>query len=99
MSRSKLRSECRLHRSMLGGRGGGGGGGGLFAELSQHVSPDSGFAKLIEMLKQGKTPDDIKQVALPALRHRLILRPEAEIEGLDADAVIKRILAGIEVPR
>jgi MoxR-like ATPase len=45
------------------------------------------------------TPDDIKQVALPALRHRLILRPEAEIEGLDADAVIKRILSGIEVPR
>ncbi len=44
-------------------------------------------------------PDDVKQVALPALRHRLILRPEAEIEGLDADAVIRRILAGIDVPR
>jgi len=45
------------------------------------------------------TPDDVKQVALPALRHRLILRPEAEIEGLDADAVVRRILASVEVPR
>ncbi|MGL4647805.1 MAG: peptide deformylase, partial [Caldilineaceae bacterium] len=42
---------------------------------------------------------DVTPVALPTLRHRLILRPEAEIEGLDADAVIKRILAGVEVPR
>src|SRR5690606_17667687 len=45
------------------------------------------------------TPDDVKAVALPALRHRIILRPEAEIEGMDADAVIHRILAKLEVPR
>lgn len=45
------------------------------------------------------TPDDVKAVALPALRHRIILRPEAEIEGLDADAVIRRILSKLEVPR
>ncbi len=45
------------------------------------------------------TPDDVKFVALPTYRHRIILRPEAEIEGLDADAVLRRILAGIEVPR
>ncbi len=45
------------------------------------------------------TPDDVKAVTLPALRHRVILRPEAEIEGLDADAVIRRLLAGVEVPR
>jgi len=45
------------------------------------------------------TPDDVKSVALPAYRHRIILRPEAEIEGLDADAVMRRILAHIEVPR
>lgn len=44
-------------------------------------------------------PDDVKAMALPALRHRLILRPEAEIEGLDADAVIRRLLAATEVPR
>lgn len=45
------------------------------------------------------SPDDIKQIALPALRHRVILRPEAEIEGMDADAVVRRILASVEVPR
>ena len=44
-------------------------------------------------------PDDIKQLAAPVLRHRLILRPEAEIEGVDTDAVVAEILAGIEVPR
>ena len=33
------------------------------------------------------TPDDVKFVTLPIYRHRLLLKPEAEIEGLDADAV------------
>jgi MoxR-like ATPase len=45
------------------------------------------------------TPDDIKSVAPAVLRHRLLLKPEAEIEGLDADAVIRRLLAQVEVPR
>lgn len=45
------------------------------------------------------TPDDVKAVALPAYRHRIILRPEAEIEGLTPDEAIKRILAGVEAPR
>ncbi len=45
------------------------------------------------------TPDDIKAVALPAYRHRIILRPEAEIEGLTPDEAIRRILAGVEAPR
>jgi MoxR-like ATPase len=44
-------------------------------------------------------PDDIKESAYPVLRHRLILKPEAEIEGLTTDDVIKGILSGIEVPR
>lgn len=45
------------------------------------------------------TPDDVKFVTLPVLRHRLILKPEAEIEGLDADSVIQRILGQVDVPR
>ncbi|MFN8492673.1 MAG: MoxR family ATPase [Caldilineaceae bacterium] len=45
------------------------------------------------------TPDDVKAMVTPTYRHRIILRPEAEIEGLDADAVIKRIVAGVPVPR
>jgi len=45
------------------------------------------------------TPEDVKAMTLPVLRHRVLLKPEAEIEGLDADAVLKRILAQVEVPR
>lgn len=45
------------------------------------------------------TPDDVKYVLAPTYRHRIILRPEAEIEGLDADAVVRRIAAGVAVPR
>jgi MoxR-like ATPase len=45
------------------------------------------------------TPDDVKFVIPPIFRHRLILKPEAEIEGLDTDTVIQHILAKVEVPR
>lgn len=45
------------------------------------------------------TPDDVKAVAAPVYRHRIILKPEATLEGLDADGVINRILSTIEVPR
>jgi MoxR-like ATPase len=45
------------------------------------------------------TPEDIKTMALPVLEHRLILRPEYEIEGLTVDEVIGDILKEIAVPR
>lgn len=45
------------------------------------------------------TPDDVKFITPPVYRHRILLKPEAEIEGLDADAVIKRLLNQVEVPR
>jgi MoxR-like ATPase len=45
------------------------------------------------------TPDDIKTMALPVLEHRLILRPEYEIEGLTVGEVIGEILKEIAVPR
>jgi MoxR-like ATPase len=45
------------------------------------------------------TPDDVKHVLPPILRHRLLLKPEAEIEGLNPDAVIQRLLGQVEVPR
>ena len=45
------------------------------------------------------TPDDVKALAVPTLRHRIVLRAEAEIEGLDADAVCRRVLARLDVPR
>ena len=45
------------------------------------------------------TPDDIKMMARPVLEHRLILRPEFEIEGLSIAEVIEGILQQIAVPR
>jgi MoxR-like ATPase len=44
-------------------------------------------------------PDDVKFVVKPVYRHRLILRPEAEIEGLTPESAIDRMLARVEVPR
>jgi MoxR-like ATPase len=44
-------------------------------------------------------PDDVKAAALPALRHRIVLRPEAELEGLDTDRVLTDVLAAVEVPK
>jgi len=44
-------------------------------------------------------PDDVKNVAKPILRHRLILKPEAELEGLTPDAVIDGLLDSVPVPR
>ena len=45
------------------------------------------------------TPDDVKAIALPVLEHRLILRPEYEIEGVTVAEVIQHILTGVAVPR
>ena len=45
------------------------------------------------------TPEDIKEMASPVLRHRIILTPEKEMEGLTADDLIDSILKAIEVPR
>lgn len=49
--------------------------------------------------RQFVVPDDVQRMAYPTLRHRLVLRPEAEIEGVDADGVIRGILTAIRVPR
>jgi len=45
------------------------------------------------------TPDDVKALARPTLRHRLALRPEAELEGATTDAVLEGVLATVPVPR
>jgi MoxR-like ATPase len=45
------------------------------------------------------TPDDVKALARPALRHRIELRPEAELEGATADGMLDRVLATVPVPR
>jgi MoxR-like ATPase len=44
-------------------------------------------------------PDDVKTAAKPLLRHRLVLRPEAELEGFDTDQVIADVLAATALPK
>ena len=45
------------------------------------------------------TPEDVRDVTAPVLRHRIMLTPEREMEGVRPDAVIRRIVEGVEVPR
>ena len=45
------------------------------------------------------TPDEVKDVIAPVLRHRVILRPEALIDGLTADYYLENILQRVPVPR
>ncbi|QZY56416.1 AAA family ATPase [Crassaminicella profunda] len=44
-------------------------------------------------------PEDIKRIAYPVLRHRIILKPEAYVEGIKTDDVINQILSDVKVPR
>jgi MoxR-like ATPase len=77
----------------------------IYRYISFGASPRASLAlyrcSKIMALFEGRTfvtPEDIKAVALPVLRHRLVLSYEAEADGLDADAVISRILGFIPVP-
>jgi MoxR-like ATPase len=44
-------------------------------------------------------PDDVKAATPPVLRHRLVLKPEADLEGVTSDQVIGDVLAAVEVPK
>ena len=44
-------------------------------------------------------PDDVKAAAPPVLRHRLLVKPEADLEGITPDRVVAEVLAGVEVPK
>ena len=44
-------------------------------------------------------PDDVKLLALPALRHRVLLAPGAEIEGVTTDAVLRQLIDQVPAPR
>ena len=49
--------------------------------------------------RQAVIPEDFKQVAIPLLRHRLVLRPEAQLDGLEIDKVIASVIDRVPVPR
>lgn len=69
-------------------------------------SPRAGIALLrtsrVLALMEGRDfviPDDVKALAPAAMRHRIVLTPEAEVEGRSGDAVIQDVIASVEVPR
>jgi MoxR-like ATPase len=76
------------------------------ASLALGVSP-RGSAMLLHAAKawawlSGRefvTPDEVKAIAKPALRHRVQLRPEVELEGVTVDSVLDGVLATVPVPR
>lgn len=45
------------------------------------------------------TPEDIKDAAVPVLRHRVIVTPEREMEGITSEEIIKQIIESVEIPR
>ena len=44
-------------------------------------------------------PDDIKQAVLPVFRHRVVVKPEADLEGVTADQVIQDVVRAVELPK
>ena len=78
---------------------------GLYRYISFGASPRASIAlyrcSRILALFSGRdfvSPEDVKAAAYPALRHRIVLSYEAEADGLDADAVVSRILSHVPVP-
>lgn len=74
--------------------------------ISNGAGPRGGIALIrcarAHAFMQGRdfvTPDDVKQVALAVLRHRIILTPEMELEGMDTDRVLLALLENVEAPR
>lgn len=70
------------------------------------ASPRAGISLLAlskaEAVMNGRTyvtPDDIKMVVKPSLRHRLLLQPDGELEGWNADEILDEILESVVVPR
>jgi MoxR-like ATPase len=78
---------------------------GVYRYVSFGASPRASIAmyrasRIFAMFegRQFVSPEDVKAVAYPVLRHRIVLSYEAEAEGMDADAVISRILNHVPVP-
>ena len=76
------------------------------SELVLGASPRASIALLLASktyaVLQGRDyilPDDVKYLAPHVYRHRILLKPDAEIEGLTPDDVIDRLLAEVEIPR
>ncbi|HLN62905.1 MAG TPA: MoxR family ATPase [Symbiobacteriaceae bacterium] len=77
-----------------------------WSSLAMGASPRGAIALLITAQSLARVrgrdfvvPDDIKAMVQPVLRHRVLLRPEAEVEGVQTDQVLQQILQSLPVPR
>jgi len=71
----------------------------LRARLAIAHPPATWPGLLADALSDFVTPDDVKRCALPALRHRVLLAPDAQLEGRRVDELIVDLLATVEAPR
>ena len=72
----------------------------MLQALARHFAAGESFAFETTLSGRGYVlPDDVKAMARSTLRHRVLLRPEAELEGASADGVLDGILASGPVPR
>jgi MoxR-like ATPase len=76
------------------------------SEVALGASPRAAIAVLVAAQASAAiggsdfvTPDDVKSVAPLVLAHRLIVRPEAELDGVTAERVVEQVLASVDVPR
>jgi MoxR-like ATPase len=76
------------------------------ADLTLGASPRAGLHLLLAAQaaaaiddRKYATPDDVKDAAPVVLAHRLIVRPEAEVEGVTASAIVERVLHAVPVPK
>jgi MoxR-like ATPase len=74
--------------------------------LSVGASPRAGLMLLMAAKSLARfadrdfvTPDDVKTALLPTLRHRVVLSPQAELEGATTDDVLGELMDSVEVPR
>jgi MoxR-like ATPase len=99
------RSHGAVSKTVTAGNAATGGGEGLYRYISFGASPRASIAlhrcSRIHAMFEGRgfvSPEDVKAMAYPALRHRIVLSYEAEADGMDADAVISRLLSHVPVP-
>lgn len=71
-------------------------GAGVRASISLLLSSK---AKALLDGREFVTPDDVKSMVYPVLRHRVILKPEAELEGITSDECLEKIVNRVKVPR
>ena len=97
---ARLTSALRLKADVLL-LGGDVGTARKLLEKAKEARPreETTLARLAACARVQNKPDEVKAVAKPCLRHRVMVRPELEIEGTQADAVLDGILATLPTPR